>query len=312
MLLFGPRGGAVQELLHFVAAEKAHGIHTPRIYQKPYLSAETQRYWRHAEKTRSWPMVVDAEGEETRVDPSEERSPLSAEVIDKLQSLWRRNPALRDYTGAQRLSGDMPYQILEDVVDVLIQQDSSPLSQARKARYIHTVERANQQGIDPFYAAYEALPTAALQPCWNRARQWLYDYSLALWETQNQLWLAEGKRAPAGGVVYRPAKTTTPTEEGRARHDQQRTVLVVVRQDEARLIDPRAKKSLSRPSRTTAGTTGSSREYWDASVWSPPARSSPPWTERWPKRSPPRSGSSCAGSILPWRPTSLAAGKLRA
>jgi hypothetical protein len=131
-------------------------------------------------------------------------------VIDKLQSLWRRNPSLRDYTGAQRLSGDTPFQIIEDAVDVLIQEDSSPLSQTEKARYTHIVEKANQQGIDPFHAAYEALPTAALQQCWDMARQWLYDYSLSLWETQNELWLIEGKRTPASGVVRRPTKAAAP------------------------------------------------------------------------------------------------------
>ncbi|MCX6833760.1 MAG: hypothetical protein NTW07_01270, partial [candidate division Zixibacteria bacterium] len=108
VLIFGPRGGAVMELLHFVAAEKAHGIHKPRLYRHPHLSDPTQNHWHNMAKAGSWPTVVNAEGEETPSDPSEEQSHLSEEVIDKLQSLWRRNPALRDYTGAQRLSGDTP------------------------------------------------------------------------------------------------------------------------------------------------------------------------------------------------------------
>jgi hypothetical protein len=214
VLIFGPRGGAVAELLHFVATEKAHGMHRPTIYQRRHLSAETQKRWSHAERTHNWP--TDAESEQAPVDPAEEQSPLSEEVIDKLQSLWRRNPSLRDYTGAQRLSGDTPYQIIEDAVDVLIQQDSSPLSQAERARYTHIVEKANQQGIDPFHAAYEALPTATLQQCWNQARQWLYEYSLSLWETQNELWMVEGKRASASGVVYRPTKAMAPKPKNRA------------------------------------------------------------------------------------------------
>ena len=210
VLIFGPRGGAIMELLHFVAAEKAHGMHRPTIYQRRHLSAETQRFWSTAENTYNWPTGMNTEGEETPADPPDGQSHLSEEAIDKLQSLWRRNPALRDYTGAQRLSGDTPYQIIEDAVDVLIQKDSAPLSQTEKARYRQVVERANQQGIDSFHAVYEALPTATLRQCWDLARQWLYDYSLRLWETQNQLWLMEGKRAPASGVVYRPSKTTAP------------------------------------------------------------------------------------------------------
>jgi hypothetical protein len=250
VLIFGPRGGAIMELLHFVAAEKAHGMHRPTIYQRRHLSAETQRCWHHAEKTRSWPTVVDAENEETPVDPSEERSHLSEEAIDKLQSLWRRNPALRDYTGAQRLSGDTPYQIIEDAVDVLIQKDSSPLSQAEKARYSQIVEKANRQGIDSFHAAYEALPTATLRQCWNLARQWLYDYSLRLWETQNQLWLIEGKRAPASGIVYRPTKATAPEPKEKAvpgtiYRNNGRYWWVVARKMKPRpLIDPKSKKKV--------------------------------------------------------------------
>jgi hypothetical protein len=191
-------------------------MHRPSIYQKRYLSAETQKCWHNAQKANTWPTLVDAQGEETPLDPSDERSHLSEEVIDKLQSLWRRNPALRDYTGAQRLSGDTPYQIIEDAVDVLIQRDSSPSSQAEKARYTQIVEEANQQGVEPFHAAYEALPAAMLQQCWNQARRWLYDYSMTLWETQNQLWLIEGKRAPASGVVYKPTKATAPEPKHRA------------------------------------------------------------------------------------------------
>jgi hypothetical protein len=250
VLIFGPRGGAIMELLHFVAAEKAHGMHRPGTSVNPHLSAGTQRCWHNVEKARSWPTVVNAEGEETPVDLSEEQSHLSEEVIDKLQSLWRRNSALRDYTGTQRLSGDMPYQIIEDAVDVLIRKDSSPLSQAEKARYNQIVEKANDHGIDPFYAAYKALPANTLRLCWNLARQWLYDYSLVLWETQNQLWLIEGRRAPASGVVYKPKKATVCSPRNKAVPgtiylNNGRYWWVVARKMKPRpLIDPKSKKKV--------------------------------------------------------------------
>jgi hypothetical protein len=250
MLIFGPRGGAVAELLHFVAAEKAHGMHRPTIYQRRHLSAETQRCWSHAERMHNWTTIADPESEQAPVDPPEEQSHLPEEVIDKLQSLWRRNPALRDYTGAQRLSGDTPFQIIEDAVDVLIQEDSSPLSQTEKARYTEIVERANQQGIDSSRAAYEALPTPALRQCWNQARRWLYDYSMTLWETQNQLWLVEGKRVPASGVVHKPTKATAPEPKNKAVPgtiylNNGRYYWVVKNKMKPRpLIDPKSKKKV--------------------------------------------------------------------
>lgn len=249
-LIFGPRGGAVKELLAFIAAEKAHGMHRPYICHNPHLSDQTQKCWHNAGKTTSWPTTVDARGEETPLDPSQEQSHLSEQVVDKLQSLWRRNPALRDYTGAQRLSGDTPYQIIEDAVDVLIQRDSSPSSQAEKARYTQIVDQANRQGIDPFYAVYEALPTAALRQSWNRARRWLYDYSMILWETQNQLWLIEGKREPASGVVYRPAKAMAPEPKNKAvpgtiyLNNARYWWVVKNKMKPCPLIDPRSKKKV--------------------------------------------------------------------
>ena len=250
VLIFGPRGGAIMELLCFITAEKSHGMHRPGIYQKPYLSARTQRYWHNAEKARTWPTLVNAEGEEAPADLSEDQSHVSEEATDSLQALWRRNPSLRDYTGTQRLSGDTPYQILEDAMDVLIRKESSPLRQAEKARYIQVVEKANQQGIDPFYAAWKALPSGKLETCWNRARRWLYDYSLILWETQSQLWLIEGKRAPASGIVYRPRKATVLTPKSKAVPgtiylNNGRYWWVVARKMKPRpLIDPKSKKKV--------------------------------------------------------------------
>jgi len=249
-LLFGPGGGAVRELLAFVAAEKTHGMHRPDLHPNPHLSDETQKCWHHAEKTSGWPTWVNTDGEETPFDPSEERSPLSKEAVDQLQSLWRRNPALRDYTGAQRLSGDTPYQIIEDALDVLISQDSSPLDPAERARYTGIVAEANRRGIDPFYAAYAALCRVTLRRCWNQARRWLYDYSIVLWETQNQLWLNEGKRVPAQGVVYKPARVTARPPKHRAvpgtiYRNHGRYWWVVARKMKPRpLIDPQTKKKV--------------------------------------------------------------------
>ena len=249
MLIFGPRGGAVAELLHFVATEKAHGMHRPTIYQMPHLSAETQKCWSSAENTYNWPTAVNAEGEETPAEVPAGQSHPSDEVIDKLSSLWRRNPSLRGYTGYKRLSGDTPFQIIEDAVDVLIRRDCLPLSPAEKARYTQVVERANQQGTDSFRAAYEALPTAMLRECWNHARQWLYNYSVSLWETQNELWLVEGKRAPASGVVHRPTKAAAPEPKravpGTIYLNNGRYWWVVKNKMKPRpLIDPKSKKKV--------------------------------------------------------------------
>jgi hypothetical protein len=208
-LLFGPRGGATMELLHFMATERIHGMHRNGIVPNPYFSNETRKMWYDAQKIKSWPVIKDEKGEEVPLDVVEEQGCLPEGVATALREMWRRNPALRDYTGTNRLSGDIPYQIIEDVVDVMIQRRFLPLDKIDKTRYDRIVEDANKQGIDPFYAVYRNLfaNKNRLRRYWNRARKWLYDYSMLLWESQNELWLADGKRVPASGAVFRPKKS---------------------------------------------------------------------------------------------------------
>ena len=211
-LLFGPRGGATMELLHFLAAERVHGMHRSGTSPNPCWSEETKKTWYGANRTTNWPTVINKEGEQVAIDVSEEQGHWPEGVAIALREMWRHNHALRDYTGTNRLSGDVPYQIIEDVLDMLVQKKFSPLDEIQKDRYNRIVERANTQGIDPFYAVYQNLfaNKDRLRPLWNKARKRLYDYSILLWESQSELWLAEGKRVPASGAFLRPKKSISP------------------------------------------------------------------------------------------------------
>ena len=210
VLLFGPRGGATTELLHFLARERIHGMHRNGISPNPYFSKETRKMWYGAQRTGNWPIIRNDKGEKVSMDVVEEQGHLPEGVATALREMWRRNPALRNYTGTNRLSGDTPYQIVEDVLDILVQERFSYLNEADKIRYNQIVEDANNQGIEPFYAVYKNLFTNKdrLKLCWNKARKLLYDYSMLLWESQNEIWLAEGQRVPANGAIYRLKKTT--------------------------------------------------------------------------------------------------------
>lgn len=209
-LLFGPRGAALAELVHFLAAEKVHGMHRNGASPHPRWSEETTSIWYKAERIQNWPNLESRKGKEIPLDVVEEQGTLPDGMVDPIRDIWRRNRALRNYLGANRLSGDLPYQIIEDVLDVLVRKRFSPLDDIQKARYIQIVERANAQGIDSFYAVYQNLfaNKDRWRPLWNKARKLLHDYSMLLWESQNELLLAEGNRVPASGVVYRPARTT--------------------------------------------------------------------------------------------------------
>ena len=58
-LLFGPRGGATMELLHFLAAERIHGMHRNGTSPNPYFSKETWKMWYDAKRIDTWPRIVD-------------------------------------------------------------------------------------------------------------------------------------------------------------------------------------------------------------------------------------------------------------
>ncbi len=198
-LLFGPRCGANAELLHFLAAERIHGMHRDGTSPHHRRSEEAKSIWYKAERIQNWPTVVNDQGQRVSLDITEEQGGLPEGVASALRDIWRHNRALRHYTGTNRLSGDIPYQIIEDVLDVLVQKRCSPLNDIQKAQYSQIVEDANKQGIEPFNAVYQSpsVDKDRLRLCWNKARRLLHDYSMLLWESQNQLWLAEGKRAPA-------------------------------------------------------------------------------------------------------------------
>ena len=209
-LLFGPRGAAIAELVHFLAAEKVHGMHRNGTSPHPRWSEETANIWYKAERIQNWPSLESRKGKEVPLDVVEERGTLPDGLVDPIRDIGRRNRALRNYLGANRLSGDLPYQIIEDVLDVLVRRRFSPLDDFQKAQYSQIVERANAQGVDSFYAAYQNLfaDKDRWRRLWNRARKLLHAYSMLLWESQNELLLAQGTRVPASGVVHRPARTT--------------------------------------------------------------------------------------------------------
>jgi len=104
---------------------------------------------------------------------------------------------------------------------------------------------------------------------WNTARKLLYDYSLSLWEAKNELWLSEGKRIPATGVVYKPAKTPAPAKKSQKQvpgtiylNNGRYYWIVAGKMDARPLIDPKSKPKVP-------GTffKDGNRYYWFIPRW---------------------------------------------
>jgi len=201
-LLFGPVGGTRMALRHFLAAERSHGKHRPPVPTEAMIPA-TRQQWFHAGQTINWPVLVDKTGTENAMEIVNDESKMPAGAESILQQLWQRNPSFRGYTGTNRLSGDVPYEIIEDAVDIIFR--SSSVSPDLRACYDRIVQTANEQRINPFYAVYQRMfrHPDQLRPYWNRARRMLYEHSLKLWEQQNHKQLTDGNRIPPDGVTCR-------------------------------------------------------------------------------------------------------------
>lgn len=204
-LLFNPSGGARMALRYFMTAEIYHGRHRPRIITARTNNNSNENssddQWFSPVRTVNWPTTP---GTEEPLDISEKHGKLPDGDSDLLGELWRRSPSLRAYTGTNRLSGDMPFRIVEDAVDVIF-QDKAAVPAVMKAQYDRIVQTANSDGTDSFYMLYRQM-SDGLKPYWDMARKMLYKYSLKLWEKRNRKRLINGQRVPAGGVTYRPKK----------------------------------------------------------------------------------------------------------
>jgi len=178
---------------------------------------------------------------------------LPERVVDALGKMWQRSPVLCEYIGTRRLSGNLPFRVIEDVViGIMFREKFSRLHKIPKAGFNRIVENAKMRGIDPFYAVYRNLLTDKdqLRPYWEKGRRWLNAYCLLLWEAQNKRLLAEGKRKPATGVTFTPRKFTTPKHKkrkipGTIYLNQGRYYWIVSGKMKARpLIDPRTKRKV--------------------------------------------------------------------
>jgi len=269
-LLFGCGGSVYHALIDWIVQEKAHGMHRPGRKPGPKWRQETQDAWRNANKTCNWPIVLNKSQEKVPYDMAVDEAHLPEGVVTKLQERWRCNPALCNYAGTNRLSGDTPYKIIEDVMVMMMRSEFSHLNRTQRYRYDYINKEAIKKGIDPFWAGYRNLfsDKDALRPYWDKARRLLYDYSILLWEARNEIWLAEKKRRPASGVVYKPKKTvkkqTSPKKiPGTIFLNNGRYYWVVANKMKLRpLIDPKSKPKFP-------GTIfkNGPRYYWVIAGW---------------------------------------------
>ena len=212
--MFGPSGAARIALADWLIEEKLHGMYRPGKAPGSSFSEQAIKIWCEAEfKNQHWPQIRMRDGEFIPVAVSTEQGKLPEGVEQVLRDSWRRSMYQgKDYTyrGMRRLCGEQNFQMIEDMVGALLDGESRPklyrcpLDRAQQRRYDQIVQRANRQGIDPFYAVYRGLfdNPDALRPIWDKARHMLYEYSGVLREAAIRAGLLEDPATT--GITWRP------------------------------------------------------------------------------------------------------------
>lgn len=200
-LLFGFRGAAYYALVNHVIEDKIHGMHRPGRTVPQNISEQAREMWQQAYKNCSMP--ITSEGKVFQIADVQKHLPEG--IQSKIKNLWRQNPAFFTYAGVNRLAGDTPYEIIEELTDTAAPKI---LNKKELHKYRRIIEKANITGINSFYALYCEFNKDRLESLWDLARKQIYDYSLKLWEKQSQNKLQEGSLTVPEGVTCRHTKST--------------------------------------------------------------------------------------------------------
>src|SRR3989339_1940808 len=102
-LLFGSRGCAYYSLVNFIIEEKIHGMHRPGRKPHQLWTEETKAIWLNANNSCNIPqMLTDGKGREFDYQVDSAQKYLPQGIVSKIGSVWRQNPALMYYVGANR------------------------------------------------------------------------------------------------------------------------------------------------------------------------------------------------------------------
>ncbi|MFC1634993.1 hypothetical protein ACFL5Z_09135 [Planctomycetota bacterium] len=161
---------------------------------------------------RRLPEVTNKNGESEQIDISADRSGLPAGIEGEIAKALGRERQLYQsglYKGTKRLSGDLPYRIVEAMAVELLGKRNMHESGRRRmsgSRLERIVEEANETGRDAFLAMYDLSGSGrdTLKRAWNEARKILNDYAQNLWIQRDTYGgqIAQRARRQLPGTVY--------------------------------------------------------------------------------------------------------------
>jgi len=191
-MLYGPNGSAREAFSRWRLAEALRGQH--RSGSRPADERMAQAFDQAITNTRRLPQTEDRHGQTRPMGIRAECGRLPVGMESQINKAFGREPQLYQsgwYKGTKRLSGDLPYRILEALaVEILIngngQRDDD--SDGRRSKLEKIVEDANHTGRDAFVALYETAEIGK-QNCryaWNQARRILNNRAENLWRERRR------------------------------------------------------------------------------------------------------------------------------
>ena len=191
-ILFGPNGSAREAFSRWRVAEALRGQH--RSCYRPADRRMAAVFDEAVTNTYRLPQITDSRGNTNSLDIPAPCGPLPAGMESQITKAFGREPQLYQsgwYRGTKRLSGDLPYRILEAMaVEILINGNhhGDDDLDTRRSKLETIVEDANQTGCDAFLALYDALATGR-QECryaWDEARRILNERAELLWRQRRR------------------------------------------------------------------------------------------------------------------------------
>lgn len=187
-MLYGPNGSAREAFSRWRVAEALRGQH--RSSYRPADEHMATVFDEAVANTHRLPQITDSRGDTRPLDIPATCGPLPTGIESQINKAFGREPQLYQsgwYKGTKRLSGDLPYRILEALaVETFVNGNNhrGDDSDARRSKLEKIVEDANHAGRDAFLALYEA-PATGRQECryaWDEARRRLNHQAERLWE----------------------------------------------------------------------------------------------------------------------------------
>ena len=209
-VLFGPNGTAREAFKRWRRDESLRGQH--RSNYRPQDEHMAKAYDNAPRNTRHLPEAKDGYGDIEQIAIADDKGKLPEGIESEIVKAFGRERQLYQsnwYKGVKRLSGDLPYRIIEAMaIELLAKQKNheSKRPNILPSKLEKIVEDANTKGKDAFAQLYDLHGNnrRALKYAWNDARRVLNNYAVKRWQQRENYseHIAKKKEKDLPGTIY--------------------------------------------------------------------------------------------------------------